>query len=217
MKIVVLTCDKNTWVLPIFQHFLEKFWPDCPWPLEIVGGPGLVELVRPFYDGKASLVSVSHDNVWSDMLIAYLMGYHSERDLILLLFEDYVISGRIDSKAITACHNVIKADTRIRFLRLNPCPGPELPWIPALDLGEFAKATASYLTSTQPTIWHIGHLLRLLKPGESAWGFEIQGSERARTLPGAYLGSHKTLIPVINYLRRGRIDPAARQEMIDKW
>lgn len=218
MRIVVTTCDKNTFVIPIFWHFAEKYWSDCCWPIDILGGPRLLELLKD-WKTPCRKIAMSDDSCWSDMLLSYLDNC-CDSELLLILLEDYIIMGPVDTKRVKICLNVIKADPSVQFMRLTATPGPTLEWVPLLNIGEFDKEMLeklSYLSSLMPTIWRVEHLRRLLRRGETAWDVEIAGSERARHLPGIYLGSRETLIGVHNYLKRGKINPAAVEEVAEKW
>lgn len=216
MKVVILTCDKNQWVLPVFFHLFKKFWPDCPWPVEVVGGP----LTEPNLDGYT--VFRGDDACFSDLLLEYLKRY-DDSDLVLLFLEDLVLMDTVDTERVLGCYNAIEQNPSVMLMRLNACPGPTLPWIPGvpeLEIGLFDKedpSSLSYLSSLQPCIYRAGYLRRLLRPGEDPWDLEIAGSQRARTLPGHFLGSKVALVPVHNFLIRGQINPDAAKEVQEKW
>ena len=198
MKFIVTTCTKSAWVLTVFDHMFEKFWPDCPWEKEVVIG----------------------DVPWSDMMRSYLEGIKDE--FVLIMLDDYVLTDRAETRSVRDCLDIIRAFPEVQFVRLEPCPGPELPWgwADLRRIGQFDKATKRhpcYLSSLMPTIWRRGHLLRMLQPGWSAWDVEIKGSEKARSLPGTYLGSLNCLIPHHNYLVRGKVNPSAKKEIDEKW
>ena len=36
MRITILTCDKYNWILPVFFHFFNKNWKDCPYPVDVI-------------------------------------------------------------------------------------------------------------------------------------------------------------------------------------
>lgn len=209
MEIIVMTCDKSYWVLPIFLHLFGKFWADCPWPMTIVGGPE-----TPDFGGIG--VYRGEDAAWCNLLLEYLADKDDD-DFVSIFCEDYVIMDYVDTNRVNACLKIIQADPSVQFIRLNAVPGPRLPWIPGLKVGRFDKEKASYLSSLVPGFWRMAHLRRLLEPTWSAWDVEIHGSEKARTLPGIFLGSTETLVPCHNFLLRGRINPAAVKEVREKW
>jgi len=107
MRILVLTCDKNSWVLPKTFHFLNKFWPDCPWPVDIVTGhaeiPPIDRVVR-----EMSLFQ-SDDAIWSDLLLAYLETC-PDSDLRLLMLEDYLLADKINTAAIQTCKALVELE-----------------------------------------------------------------------------------------------------------
>ena len=210
MEIIVMTCDKFQWVLPVFFHLFKKFWPDCPWPVTVVGGPALESNLDSYS------VYRSDDSVWCDLLMEYLEPKHDD-DLVCIFCEDYVVMGYVDTKVVNRCLRIIRADPRVQLMRLNAVPGPTLPW-GAEGIGEFDKDNAPYLSSLVPCIWRVGHLRRLIEPGWTAWDVEILGTPKARRLPGIYLGFEKIqLIPCHNYLIRGELNPAAAEEVQRRW
>ena len=211
MEIIVMTCDKHQWVLPIFLHLFKKFWPDCPWPMTVVGGKAL--------EGNLDSYSVyrGDDSIWCDLLMEYLEP-KADEDFVCIFCEDYMIMDDVDTKAINRCLKIIQADPEVQLMRLNAVPGPTLPWIAELGIGKFDKEKAPYLSSLVPCIWRVGYLRRLIEPGWTAHDVEIAGTLKARTLPGVYLGIESgQLIPCHNYLIRGKINPAAAKEVQERW
>lgn len=218
MKVLILTCDKNAWLLPKTFHFLTKFWPDCPYPVDIATGYGEIpEIRRP--DREMSVFRAD-DAIWSNLLINYLES-QSPAGRTLLLLEDYLLADKIDQNAISACLKIAEVE-KAAFFRLNPCPGPNFGFMPkwcppCLSVGEFDR-NQPYLISTQPTILLNAFLLDILEIGESGWDVEIEGTKRAAEHPGLFLGTRtQTLMPVMNYLRRGEIEPGAKLEAEKKW
>jgi hypothetical protein len=211
MEILVMTCDRFQWVLPIFFHLFKKFWADCPWPVTVVGGKALED------DLDSYGVYRGDDSVWGGLLLEYL-AQKDDGDFVCILLEDYVIMDEVETKKITACLNILRADPKVQFMRLNAVPGPTLPWIPDLNIGRFDKEKASYLSSLMPTIFRVRYLRQLVEPHWTAHDVEIAGTLRARTLPGIFLGNTKgALIPIHNYLIRGRINTDAKREVEGKW
>ena len=60
-----------------------------------------------------------------------------------------------------------------------------------------------YCTSTVMTLWRRSVLLELLDPRETAWEFEIRGTERSESCDGFYV-ARKPTFDVINTIGRGR-------------
>ena len=65
-----------------------------------------------------------------------------------------------------------------------------------------------YRTSTVLTLWRKEVLLALLKPGESAWQFELVGSARSDAYPRFY-STYADCFPVINCVIKGKWRPRA--------
>ncbi|WP_334118232.1 hypothetical protein [Limnobacter sp.] len=69
------------------------------------------------------------------------------------------------------------------FLRLRANPRPEQ--VIDSEIGTLASG-AAYRVSLFATLWKMTALRKVLRAGESAWAFELQGTERSRTLNGFY-------------------------------
>lgn len=73
------------------------------------------------------------------------------------------------------------------LLRLVPMPGPDIV-IEESILGIISKE-APYRVSTQGAVWRKDILAALLKKGESAWEFELNGTKRSRNLKSNFYGT----------------------------
>lgn len=209
MKIIVTTYDKSCWILPMFWHMHHKFWPGCPYPTIIVGGHETPDSVH-------AAVYRGDDSSWASLLLAYLEQL-PDTDHILLTLDDCLLSDYIDQEKIEACSQIMQDHENVMYLRLNPCPGPTLPWGNNLVIGRLNKDEDPYLVSVLPSIWRAAHLKRVLVPGEDAWSTEISGTVRCRSLPGILLAHKKTLMPHVNYLRHGKVASKAEEEIKAKW
>lgn len=210
MKLVIATCDKNNWILPKFWHMLHKFWAGCPYSAVVVGG-----LSTPTTFNAD--IFRGDDSSWASLLLAYLREQRDDAHILLTL-DDCLLGDYIDQGKIDACSQIMQDHKDVMLLRLNPCPGPTLPWDSSYpDVGQINKAEDPYLTSVLPSIWRVAHLKRVLVPGEDAWSTEIAGTTRCRSLPGILLASRNTLMPHVNYLRHGKVAPEAEKEIEAKW
>lgn len=91
------------------------------------------------------------------------------------------------------------------YLKFRPEPTP-VP-IRGTTIGELPRGTL-YRASTVISLWKTDLLLSLLKTGESAWSFELKGSERS----DQYAGFFTTIYPVLgvdNMIVRGKWRPSA--------
>ncbi len=179
MNISVSTCEKyREQTIPYFTRFFERYWAG--------------QAFTVFSDDRAPRVA------WSDVLIQYLKTL-SEPATVLLL-DDYLLCDRVDARQVQRCWDTLLEHPEVGFVRLNPCPGPERCYDDLL--GKFCYR-ANYLVSLQPCIWRVECLLDLLRPGESAWDFEIRGTPRAQLSSWLFLGTRANLVSVQNLMRQG--------------
>lgn len=72
-----------------------------------------------------------------------------------------------------------------------------------------------YLVSCQPTIWNKDYLESIIRPGETAWQFEILASQRARKLNIPVGVTYKTAFNYRNLIDKGKLveDPKTYTEV----
>lgn len=174
-------------LVPTVSHFSDvwqpwlacarRFWPDRPWPAVLVGRG----------DRSALALAAGFDEVrWEDdegigWARSVMSGLRREDadDIALMVLDDFWPSNPVDTEAIKAATRYVQRHPEVGCFRLNPCPGPangiergslcgRVPW-GTVHRGE------PYRISTQPALWRIGFLRRLLGlvagRGE-AWQFE---------------------------------------------
>lgn len=198
MKIAIFTCDRyvqNTRIVQLHLILLRKFWPDCPFPIEVVGNT----ITAP--DIGVPMILTGEDRGWGIQAQTY---FKEQAEPVLMLLEDYLICKPPDTKMIFTCLDVLERNPRVAFVRLVPWPGPEHP--SGIDgIGVFDKATAAYLFSLMATIWRPEDMCGLLArvPYSDPWRIEILGTELIRTYPNkVFLGTYDCAIEYRNYVRQ---------------
>ncbi len=174
MKIVILTCNKYTWLVPVFLHFQRKYWPDNPYPIEIIAETDHVE-GSVFYTKGVS---------WSSGILNYLK--QSSDDKFLLTPEDYIIESTVNTKRVRLAERLCEGN--IGCVKLN---APEKYYNRhAVESGvKFYKEyplDKPYSMSMQAAIWQKRYLLEVLRHKEDAWQAELVGSKRVATMKGRW-------------------------------
>lgn len=167
MKIVILTCDKHAWLVPVYLHFFKKNWRDNPYKIEIVTETDRV-------DGT---VFYSKEKSWAGRLIKYLE--QCKRNKVLLTLEDYFIKNRVDSKKIRIAEDLCGGD--VGCVRLNNIPHKYFErHTTSSDIKGFREYPPDkrYSMVVQMAIFQTQFLLDVLRSGESIWQTEGKGSER---------------------------------------
>lgn len=171
---LLLSCDKYADVWAPCLQLYRRYWPDLPWRPRLVSN----DLAPRNLDVDALLVG--EDVSWSDSL-ARALELVAE-PYVMLLLDDLLLTQPVHTQAVVdALRWVVEHDAN--YLRLNPSPPPDR------DLGAHIGAVREgslYRTSTVFTIWKRSVLAALLRPGESAWEFELCGSARSDAYGGFY-------------------------------
>lgn len=179
--IVVPSCDSYEEVWGPFFSFFFKYWPDCPFPVY------LITETKKAPDPRVKAINLGKDYGWSDNMDKVLSQI-SEKYFIYFL-EDVFITKKVDTDRILRLLELAKND-HVSCLRLFPHPGPDTQYVnasgPVPELGVIAK-DAPYRSSTMTAIWDKEAFKRLLKAGENAWQFELDGTKRASMMDELYL------------------------------
>jgi len=170
MRIVVLTCDKYNWLVPLFFHFLEKNWPDNPYPVDIITEKEPLDYKSVFY---------THGDPWASGILNYIN--QAKDDKFLLIPEDYVIKSPVNTARVKkaeklcseniGCVRLNQLDKYFRFAQKTDVKGyREYP----LD--------RPYSMSMQTAIRQKKYIKDVFRYGEDAWQAEIKGSQRLKGL-----------------------------------
>ena len=173
--IVVVSCDKYSDLWPPFFDLFFKNWEDCPFKLYLLSNN------LTYSHPKVFPLMSGDDTTWS-MNIKKVIP-HIKEDYIFMLLEDHFITGKIKNKEILPL--IIKMHKEgYNYLRFTPNPKSDF-WL-VDDHGKINKDSV-YRTSTPFSIWRKSVLLSLLNDKETAWDFEILGSERSSKYDNFFL------------------------------
>jgi len=212
MKIIVFTCDRYAYVLPIFYRFWKKNWPTCPYDLIIVTGNKKIDLPE---DPKVSIVYQGEDLGYASNVIKYLSSIPDER--ILLMQEDFIIHSVQPEKVLRAERLCSRPDTCC--VRLITLPGPDLPFNEpdGEGFGEIDKAKADWVFSMQAAIWKKQVYIELLKEGNTPWETEHEGTPKARLRSERFLCSWDRVIDYEQYCTLGEDIPSEVRWVNEHW
>jgi hypothetical protein len=137
------------------------------------------------------------DISWSDSL--YKGVSQLEQHYVLLFLDDLFLYDFVKTAKVLEVLNWI-LESGANYVRLNPSQRPDKAFNELV--GIVSKGTI-YRTSTVLSVWKKEVLLDLLKPGESAWGFEIYGSVRSDSYD-AFYSTWENYFTVINGVIKGK-------------
>lgn len=184
LAIVIASCDKysDLWE-PLFGEFF-RHWPDCPFPLYLVANH------ERYQDPRVTTLLAGDDIDWSSTITAALDQINHSH--VLFWIDDAFLAAKVDTSKVG--HYLVRMhELDANFLRLRPNPRPKQKLDTEIGL---LAAEAAYRVSLFATIWNMNTLRQILRSGESAWEFEMKGTERSRTMVGFYT----VLSDVFNYL-----------------
>ncbi len=177
VAILVVSCDayRDLWE-PFFRCFF-KYWPDCPYPVYLGANSAT------YSDARVHALTIGPDLDYSSNLIAMLQRI--DAPWVILWIEDRVLAERVDTKRLA---NLVAAAQKQEagFLKLIASHPYAIPNDPAQEIGEISKGTR-YRVCMTVALWNKQVLLRLLRPGETAWQIERQGSERSNDFAEVFL------------------------------
>ena len=166
LDILVISCDAYSDVWDVFFKSFNRQWKNCPLKLNLLSNH------KSYNSHQVNTIKVGEDISWSDNLLRGIQDI--KNDYILVLLDDLFLINKISNGYFYQISNWIH-ENNPNYLRL--CISHKPNYFDDL-IGEIPKITP-YKTSTMPCIWKKSVLKDLLKEGESAWDFEINGSKRA--------------------------------------
>lgn len=177
LAILVLSCDKfsDAWQ-PFFNMFF-RYWQDCPYTIY------LFSETKNFNHPRVKTITSGKVMSWSSCLKWALENIKEK--YVLFLLEDYIFLKPVDTNRIEKCFSILK-ETDSNYLRLFPCPGPDVPLEGYAGIGVI-KPESPYRTCTQAAIWKKDAMLAIIDPEESGWDYELNSVERAKKLEGNFL------------------------------
>lgn len=170
LSILVCSCDKYNDVWHPFFFFLKKFWSNCPFPIYLMTN------FKEYEDNNIITIKTGKDIDWSTNFLKAINEIDSK--YILIFMEDYLLIEKPNTEFIKKAIDYITKN-KISYLRLFPSPGPDriIDKIDDIAIGEIVKKS-EYRVSLQLSIWDKEYIKEIIRTGESAWEFEINGTER---------------------------------------
>ena len=204
LTIVVCSCDKydDLWY-PYFEIFKHQ-WPDCRYPIILntesksYSHEGLtIKCLQLYKPEEAANVP------WSDRMIETLK--YVDTEYVLITLDDHFLISPVDSKKFEEAFELIKLHKRISalsFIAFVP-KDKKTKWY-----GNFGRWGMNdyFRINLDTAIWRKKALLRNLKPGENAWEFELNATERALwdfTEYYRYKQGAEPILDISFHLRRG--------------
>jgi hypothetical protein len=194
-SVLVLSCDAYADLWRPFFTLFWRYWPQCPFRVYLGAN-------STSYDDARVVSLRGGDREWSDRVIAHLRQI--ETPYVILMLEDFFLKRSVSTERILGLLEIARS-RRANLVRLIPRPRPNSKCGAQGEVGQIAPGE-SWRVSTQAAIWSRHALLSLLRPGETIWQFEVNGTERsAASLQDGFYGVWKSVMPYDHHVvERGK-------------
>lgn len=178
----VLANDDHLWLLNGFSYMFNKYWNKN----RLVGifTHRLLENKLPDNFWFAQRTHNYPQNWWSNSLIE--LARYTDSDYFILMLEDYWITSPVEEAGITELTEYMSMFPEVLRMDLSADRASH-SHSEISGYGDFRIIQSSphskYQMSFQAAIWNRKLLLEVLKPNESPWKAEIEGTMRLRKRP----------------------------------
>jgi hypothetical protein len=189
--VLVVSCDNYSDVWDSFFELFHRYWSDCPFNIYLLSNTinSSFPNVRNILTGK--------DISWSDNLKKALDDI--EENYVLLIIEDLYLYNIVQTdRVLRVIDWAICSDAN--YVRMNPLTMADKAFN---DLVGIVSEGTIYRTSTVMSLWNKEVLHELLKPGESAWDFEVYGSIRSDKYDRFY-ATWQNYFPILNTIIKSK-------------
>lgn len=194
LSIYVSSFDDYADIWPVFFTRFFKHWPDCPFPVY------LGTVTKTYEEGRVLPLHATDHKNWSSRAIEHLQQVKSP--YVLMMLEDFMLDRPVDSDLLGKLVTLMDRFD-LHAIRLFPEPAPALA-MPGVPLIGYQGEGQPNRTSTHATIWRRESLLELIRPGESLWEFEINGSIRSNKFAGGICGCWRPALHYVMAIGKGR-------------
>lgn len=194
--LIVLTCDNYSDLWPMFIHFFDKFWPDCPYSKYVISN------YKSLPDTSFEFINIGKDDSWSDGLLKTISILKNKHDYLIVTLEDSPIIEKVDQlKLNSILHAFFVVDGNFLSLFTQDDMGKPTRkfnnYFGIIDKGSLYRPTCVY------SLWKISILEDLLDRKENAWEFERFGSVRSDKYDGFYM-IYKNFFKMSNTVIKGK-------------
>lgn len=200
LGIVVLSCDRYNSLWDLFFSRWERYWPDCPYSIYLICNH--MKYDRP----GVQAIRIGDDLDWSSNLLSVLDKISHEN--LLLMMEDAPLDKLVDGGKFSELYNRFKLEN-LNYINLKASPKFDVQQDE--DIGVLLPGTL-YRAALVPCLWRKCVLQSLLIQGETAWQFEILGSERSDRFD-KFMSLKKPLFCLLHCIIQGKVDRRAARKL----
>ncbi len=201
LGIVVLSCDAYSDLWSIFFSQLQKHWPET-------SDYNVYLACNEKSSGLAKVIDAKSgpDIDWSTSLIKALEVVKEEN--VLMLIEDAFFCEDVDHERFLNMYEKFK-EYEMDYFRLKNSPLPNI--FTEQQFGQISPGQL-YRTALFSSIWKKTVLIDVIKPGETAWEFELKGSDRSDKYLKFY-SVYSDMFKIIHGVIKGMWVPSAINDL----
>lgn len=181
-SIIFNTCDAYSDLWDGFFYLFKKYWPE--YNGEIIFNSEQ----KKYFDPDLDIVNVENngDLSWSERLANAIK--QAKSDYILLMMDDFYLKDHVLNNEFETTVDFMMKNKNIKSITYMNEPGIkcENP-IDGLNGFFVRNHFANYKMTAHISLYEKKYLLNILRKGESAWDFEINGTFRSWLKRGAFL------------------------------
>lgn len=175
--LMVLGCDKNAELIPMFLHNLKKYWPQYQKEVYIN-----TESVRTNSDDFKLVYPTRVCDIntpWAKRLYDFLREY--PYDYVVFLLDDFILSDFVDDDELNRVHSIMKQHPEIACFNFMETYKDAEDSVRE-DYGRYylKDRKAEFRMNLQAAIWRKDYLVKFIRKHENPWQFETWGSIRSR-------------------------------------
>lgn len=206
IALIVLTCDSYSDLWPMFVHFSDKYWPDCPYDKYFITNNESIPT------SSFEFIKIGNDESWSDGLLKAIEILKTKYDYLLITLEDSPIIEKVNQiklNSITESFFAVDGNFLSLFTQANMGKPTSSfnNYFGIIDKGSLYRPTCVY------SLWKISVLEDLLVREENAWEFERFGSVRSDKYDGFYM-TYKNFFKMSNTVIKGKWQKSEYRKII---
>lgn len=192
-SIILNTCDAYSDLWGGFFNLLKKYWPQLKYEIILNTESKTYEI-----DGL-DILTPPHNNSksWSDRLATSLKTAKS--NIVLLMMDDFYLKAPVDNGMFEKILLWMSKNEDVGSVTFLNEPGITKKRVPEVEGFYYRKKRCQYKMTAHITLYRKDLLLNILRKGESAWDFEVNGSFRAAFINKKFIGPIKSSKVVFPY------------------
>ncbi len=175
--LMVLGCDKNIELIPMFLRNLKKYWPQ--YDKEVYINTESQEVQSKDYKTIYPSIKCDINTPWAKRLYNFLEEYPYE--YVVFLLDDFILSDYVDTAELERVHKIMQEHSEIAcFNFMETYKDAQDSVREAYDRYYLKDRKAEFRMNLQAAIWRKSFLMRFIRKHENPWQFETWGSVRSR-------------------------------------